>query len=216
MRASTSKRSTDEIVTEILEILEAPAVEVFVRKLIDCLHEDCPPFTGNRSDNRRLLRELREQTTNYKKLLENFPEPLRTALFSPETFGPLLAPGVALGAVLEINPETRDYLRRRMPARLTELIGRLDWLYTQCDQINLGMHGLVDYQKQRAAIASRDALEVAASKYPEKRLSFADLDDSDYCLVASLFYEAITGKDNCNLRRQCRNVSPPKYTQTIK
>jgi hypothetical protein len=140
--------------------------------------------------------------------LEKIPEPLRTALFSPEFFGPLFALGAVPGAVLEVNPQTRNYLRQRKPVRLAHLIEILDWLCAQCDQINLGMHGRADYQKLKAASASREVLEGAINLYPEKGLSFADSEDSDYCRIASLFFEAITGKDNCNLRRQCRNVAP--------
>jgi hypothetical protein len=70
------------------------------------------------------------------------------------------------------------------------------------------MHGRADYQKLRAASASREVLEEATNLYPEKGLSFADLEESDYCRIASLFFEAITGKYNYNLRRQCRTMAP--------
>jgi hypothetical protein len=211
MRAPAPKRSTDEIVTEIIEILDAPEFEALVRKMIDYLLASCLPFIGNRRDNKDRLKELRERTTKYKKMLGKIPEPLRTALFSPEFFGSLFALGVVPGAALEVNPQTRDYLRQRKPVRLTHLVEMLDWLCTQCDQAiqhNLGTHGRVNYQKQLAANASRDVLETAINHYSQKKLSFADLDDSDYCRIASLFFEAMTGKYNCSLRRQCRNVAP--------
>jgi hypothetical protein len=116
--------------------------------------------------------------------------------------------GVVPGATLETNPRTGDYLRQRRPVRLAHLIETLDWVCAQCDQIHLGMHGRADYQKLRAASASREVLEEATNLYPEKGLSFADLEESDYCRIASLFFEAITGKYNYNLRRQCRTMAP--------
>jgi hypothetical protein len=208
MRAPAPKR-TDGIVAEIVEILEVPALESLVRMLINRLRANSSPFSGNRTANKQYLKRLREQTIKYKEVLEEIPEPLRTALFSPEFFGQLFALlGAVPGAALELNPQLRGYLHQRKPDRLTHLIEMLDWLCAQCGQIDLGMHGLADYQKLRAAIASREVLEEAINLYPEKGLSFADLEDSDYCRIASLFFEAITGEDNCNLRRQCRNVAP--------
>jgi hypothetical protein len=42
MRAPAPQRSTDEIVAEIMEILEAPAVEALVRKLMTiCMQTAC-------------------------------------------------------------------------------------------------------------------------------------------------------------------------------
>jgi hypothetical protein len=220
MRAPAPKRSTDEIVAEIMKILEAPAVEPSVRKLVIKLCAKPPPFIGNRSVNKERLKEIRERTTKYKKMLEKIPEPLRTMLFSPESFGPLpargvmpgsgplLAPGVMPGSVFEIEPQTRDYLRKRSPVRLANLIKMLEWVEAQCKQTDIGIHGRADSQKLRAATASHEVLEEVIVHYPEKRLSFADLEESHYCRIASLFFEAITGKGNCNLRRQCRNVAP--------
>jgi hypothetical protein len=113
MRAPADKRSTDEIVTDIMEILEAPAIEALVRKLINYLSATKDlQFSGNRRDNKERLEGIREQTTKYKKMLEKIPEPLRAALFSPEFFRSLFAMGAVPGAALEINPQTRDYLRQ--------------------------------------------------------------------------------------------------------
>jgi hypothetical protein len=207
------KRDTNEIVADIMGILGAPAVEVLVRKLIDDLRANCPSFIGNRNVNNEYLKDLSAQITKFKKLLRSAPAPLRTALFSPEFFGPLYErQGTALG----INPKLRNYLAQK-PKRLTYLVEALDWLQAQSNQIRsrgLGMHGGVDYQKLSAAIARGDVLENAAALYRERKLSFSCSRTSDYHRIASLFYEAATGEYGCDLRRQCKMAAPAPSQRT--
>jgi hypothetical protein len=130
MRAPV-KRDADEIVADIMKILETPAIEVLVRKLIDDLRADCPPLIGNRNVNDEYLKDLSKQITKFKKLLRSAPALLRTALFSPEFFGPLYErQGTALG----INPKLRNHLAQRKPKRLTLLVELLDRLQAQADE----------------------------------------------------------------------------------
>jgi hypothetical protein len=208
MRAPALRRSTNEIVTEIMEILEAPPVEIFVRKLIDWLRADCPPFIGNRNINDGYLKDLSKQITKFKRLLRSAPAPLSTALFSPELFWPLY---VRQGTALGINPSTRDWLAKRNPVRRAFLVELLDRLQAQADEIRrrgLGMHGGVDYRKLCAAIASGDVLEHAATFHPERELSLSCSRRGAYCTIASLFFEAATGEHDCDLRRACKMAAP--------
>jgi hypothetical protein len=202
------RRSKDAIVAEIMGILDAPPVEPYVRKLVDNLCADRPPFIGNRSVNNEYLKDLSEQITKFKRLLRRAPAPLSTVLFSPELFWKLYD---LQGSALGINPNTRDWLAKRNPARRALLVELLNRLQAQCDQIRrhgLGMHGGVNHQKLGAAIASRTVLEESIVYHPGKKLSLAVSGTSDYCRIASLFFEAATGEHDCDLRRACEMAAP--------
>jgi hypothetical protein len=69
------------------------------------------------------------------------------------------------------------------------------------------MHGGVDYQKLSAAIAGREVIEEAIGFYPERKLSLSCSRTSDFCKIASLFYEAATGEHDCDLRRACETAT---------
>jgi hypothetical protein len=198
------RRRDDDIVADILSILKAPLVEVYVRKLIDDLRANCPPLTGNKNLNIGYLRDLRNKIARFKKLLKDAPAPLKTVLFSPEFALPLLI--IGQGYAGDFNPRLREYLAQRQPVRLAQLVEMLDWLDAQCKEtvrLELGTHGALDNQKLHAAIASRSVLEEAVAFYPDKKPLFGCSETSDYCKVASLFYEAMTGKDFSDLRHAC-------------
>jgi hypothetical protein len=208
-KRSKDKRSKDEIVAEIMKILEAPLVEKYVSKLIDDLCKNPQPFTGNRRNNIDYLNDLRNGIKRFKRLLRKAPAPLRTVLFSPEFARGLLA---TQGTTGDFNPNLRNYLSQREPARLTQLVGVLDGLDARCEEtarLALGTHAGANQLKRDAATASRDVIDSSITFYPEKKLSFSCSKTSEYCRIASLFFEAVTGEDESDLRRQCKAVAPP-------
>jgi hypothetical protein len=181
-------------------------IKPFVLRLIRDLREELPHFTGNRAINEERTRELRNQTNKLKKILTRLPEPLSAALFAPEMFFRL---AMLQGTMLGINPQTRNYLSQT-PTRLALLLEQLDWLRAQCDQIiriKLGTHKGLDHRKLHAAIASRDLLEFVAA-YTGKEPSLTVSLTSDYCKVASLFFEAVTGRSVRDFRQACETVAP--------
>jgi len=213
MRAPASKRSEGEIVDNILKIVD-PTIKPLVRKatkplvlrLISDLRAELPPFTGIRAINEERTKDLRKQITKLKKILTRLPQPLPAALFAPEMFFQL---AVRQGTMLGINPQTRSYLAQK-PARLALLLEQLDWLHARCDQISgikLGTHKALDCRKLHAAIASREVLEFVAT-YTGKEPSLTVSLTSDYNKLASLFFEAATGRYVADFRRHCEIVAP--------
>jgi hypothetical protein len=203
------KRSKDEIVAEIMKILEAPLVEIYVRKLIDDLCTNPQPLTGNRKNNIDYLNDLRNGIKRFKGLLRRAPAPIiRSVLFSPEFARPLLE---TQGTAGDFNPKLRNYLAQKKPARLTQLVEILDWLDAQCEEtarLDLGAHGAAAHLKLHAATASCAAIDSSIAFYPERKLSFSCSRTSKYCKIASLFFEAVTGERESDLRRACEAKKP--------
>jgi hypothetical protein len=211
-RLPAHKRSKDEIVAEIMKILEAPRagkIETRVRQLIDWLCAGCQPFIGNKTANDHHLKGLSEQITRLKKRIARLPPHLTTALFTPELFWQLYD---MQGSAFEINPNAREWLAGRNPKRRADLIDTLDRLQAQADQIRrggLGVHGGIDHRKMAAAKAGRAVIENAADIHPERKLPLSRRSETGaYCRIASLFFEAMTGKQGSDLRRACVRVAP--------
>ena len=151
-----------------MKILEAPLVEKYVSKLIDDLCKNPQPFTGNRRNNIDYLNDLRNGIKRFKRLLRKAPAPLRTVLFSPEFARGLLA---TQGTTGDFNPNLRNYLSQREPARLTQLVGILDGLDARCEEtarLALGTHAGANQLKRDAATASRDVIELLDHLLPRK------------------------------------------------
>jgi|SRR5262245_6414829 len=216
MRAPASKRSDDEIVADIMKAAGVRGIIInrrikpikpFVLKLINDLRAELAPFTGHRKINEEYARDLRKQTDKLKKILARAPKPMSAALFAPEMFFQL---AMLQGTMLGINSQTRSYLSQT-PTRLAALLAELDWLRAQCDQIikiKLGAHKALDHRKLHAAIASRDLLEFVANHTGSEPSLTCSL-TSKYCRIASLFFEAATGRYVGDFRRPCETVAPP-------
>jgi hypothetical protein len=222
-RAPVHKRSKDDIVADIIEIVKIrtaksvknarvkllvlKTTQPLVERLIDDLRKDLPPFTGNRPINEEYARDLRKQIDKLKKTLKRAPQPVSAALFAPEMFFKL---AVWQGTMLGINPQTRSYLSQT-PKRLALLLEQLNWLRAQCDQIiriKLGTYKSQDHRKLHAAIASRELLE-SVDEYTGGKLSPLTVSlTSDYCRIASLFFEAATGRYVGDFRQACETVAP--------
>jgi hypothetical protein len=201
MRAPSDKRSTDEIVADIIKEAGDRSTERLIKRRIDDLRNLFSPFTGNRRDNGEYLRDLAKDFDRLKKRLTQAPWPLSAALSKPEMFNNLVAHQYT---GIGINPQTR--LIAQGPSRLTSFLADLDWWRARCEQLRvLGTHNNLDYRKLGAAIASRELLEHIAGLTGEK-LSLSCRRESEFCKIAGLFFEAVTGEHAADLRRACRTV----------
>jgi hypothetical protein len=203
MRAPANKRSTDEIVAEIMKLVGCPEVEVYVRRLIDHLRTKPPPFSGNRKENTERAKDLRKRM---KKLVRMLKAPHSRFFLGDRFWSVFWSPLYMPGDVIELNPQTRTYIAQESP-RLKHLAEELSFFSSRCDQIiklKLGQHGRVKYQQRFAASASRAILREAANRGTELRLT--DSPTGKLCLIASLFFEAATGKYDAHLRQACKAV----------
>src|SRR5262249_22750476 len=204
MRApTTNKRSTDEIVAEIMKFVGCPEVEVYVRKLIDHLRTKPPPFSGNRKENVERAKDLRKRMKKLERMLKAPQSQFLGDRFWSVFWSPLYMPG----DVIELNPQTRTYIAQESP-RLKHFAEELSFFSSRCDQIiklKLGQHGAVKYQQRLAVSASRAILREAAS-YTGTEVRLTVSPTGKLSLIASLFFEAATGKYDADLRQACKAV----------
>jgi hypothetical protein len=200
-------RSTDEIVAAIVTECGDGSIEGLVQTLIGGLRVELPPLGGNRTVNEKYAKQLRRRLDKLEATLKAVPEgfPL-LFLLTPAKFLPLfLLSQIPVGqdATMEIAPEVVDSLMQEPETRLNRLLEELTKLRAQCDLIiehQLGEHGSMGYQQERAAIASREVME-------QCELPLTVSPTSKYCIVAGLFLEAMTGEDNRDLRRACERMA---------
>jgi hypothetical protein len=204
------KRSTDEIVAEIVEKCGDTSVEGFVRTLMSGLSGLCieyPPLTGNRAVNKKYAKKLSKQIDELEDTLKIVPEgfPLQF-LFAPERFVSLLFLAqfpAGQGATVQIDPKEIETFAEEAETRHGRLTEELAKLRAQCDRIielRLGEHGSAGYPQERAAIASRELMERCG-------LPLTCSPTSAYCRVASLLFEEMTGQFNVDLRRECERMA---------
>jgi hypothetical protein len=206
MRAPTNRRSDNEIIADILKQAGDRSVAPLVKRRMDDLRELPSPFMGKRRDNEDYLRELIKWIDNGKRKLTRLPWPLSVAVTDAEFFDRLLA---ARFTAIWINPRTR--LIEQRPSGRTSLLAILEGLRARCDHLReLGIHGTrwKNHQKLDAATASREVLEHIAGM-TGKRLSLSGRRTSKFVAIASLFYEAMTGVPNADLRWACELVAAP-------
>jgi len=207
MRAPADKRTDDEIVADIIKKAGDHSVKRLVQRLINDLRSLPPPFTGNAKDNKDAATDLRKQLKHLKRTLTRLPYPLPTAFFAPKLFyqlASLQAEGTGIG----VNAQTRQLLTQELKGRAI-LIAELDRLSGECDRViqhGLGVHKGVEHQKLHAAIASREVLEFVANM-TGKKLSLGCRQTGPFCTIAALFFEAMSGKQDADLRRACGHVA---------
>jgi len=108
MRAPPGKRSTDEIVAEIISIVGYPPIEMLVRRRIADLQQPLPPFAGNRRQNVEYAKDLRRQITKLERMLRAS----RSQLLG-DRFWSLAG---TLGSGVEFNPQVRGVHCTAIPA----------------------------------------------------------------------------------------------------
>lgn len=209
IRAPAEKRSTDDIVAAIIEIVKDPSVKVFAELLIDYLRAvKLQPLTGNRKKNKQSAERLSKQLEAVKETLKKAPPELVSFVFEPEKFGPLYMEGTPIELVSRLPHAPTDVRDLSLAQeRRKHFIGEVDRQIARCGHATaarIGKHGSEEYPQQRAAIASRAIME-------RRGLPLTISETSEYCKVASLLFEAMTGKDEQDLRRACRAVRAQKY-----
>jgi hypothetical protein len=198
------RRNTNDIVIDIVNECRDASVEGLVRTLISGLEQEIPPLWGNRKVNEEYAIKLRRRIDKLEATLKAVPEgfPL-FLLFAPERFLSLffLAQFPAgQGATVEIPSEIDD---NQPETRWEQLAEKLAKLRAQCDwiiELQIGEHGSAGYQQERAAIASREVMERCG-------LPLTCSPTSKYCLVASRFFETMTGEYDRDLRRACEVIA---------
>jgi hypothetical protein len=201
MRAPAERRSADEIATAIADEVGDPLVKVFAETLIDYLRIKGQPLTGNRKRNKQSAVRLRKQLEAAKKTVKAAPKELVSFIFD-EGSGPLFIVGP--GTPLELDPNARKSLAQEPEKSFIEELDRRIARCGHATAARIGKRANEKYPQQRAAIASRAIMERVG-------LPPTISETSEYCTVASLFFEAMTGKDEQDLRRACRAVRADKY-----
>ena len=223
MRAPANKRSTEEIVGDIIKLVgdslkrvpdqsererQRRWVEVHVRRRISDLCTAPPRFTGKQKENKEYAREVRGQIEELVRTLKQPPSGFFLSALFGERFWVLWEQDQEAGrTAIEFNPQTQSYIAQE-PPRLKLFLEDLKQIRARCDEIialELGQHGKVEYRKEHAAIASSEILEfVASNTGAELRLN--DSPCGKLCLIASFLFEAATGKHEADMRRQCKAV----------
>jgi len=207
MRAPIPRRDTNDIVAAIVEECGDPSIEGHVRALIDGLRTETPPLFGNRKVNEEFADKLRRRINRVEAALKVVPEgfPL-LVLFAPEAFLPFYLLGqfpAGQGATAEIAEGLIDTAMEQTQKRLERLQQDLATLRARCDQVialGLGEHGSAGYPQERAALCSREIMDRCG-------LPLTCSPTSKYCKVASLFFEAMTGEENRDMRRPCESMA---------
>jgi len=211
---------TNEIVADIIAAVGG-VPESLVRRLIDDLRTETPSLTGNKRKNKVATRAVQRTAAAFKRALTTAPAPVHALIFAPEEFWPAF---MWQGTAIEIGRCARSTQGPtgapqvpRSVARLEQFISGLDRIRAECDQILKiapGRHGAVRYQQERAAMASAAVMPFAGEhrEMANGTVTFAGAPltcspTSLYCRVAALFFEAISGKDNQDLRRACATVA---------
>jgi hypothetical protein len=227
MRGPANKRSTEEIVGDIIKLVgdflkrvpdqsererQRQWVEVHVRRRISDLCTAPPPFTGKQRENVEYANEVRGQIDNLVRTLESPPSGFFSSALFGERFWALLEQDQESGrTAIEFNPQTQSYIAQE-PMRLKLFFEELNRIRSRCDKIialKLGQHGNVAYRKEHAAIASCEILETVASN-TGTALRLNDSPTGSLCLIASLLFEAATGEYDADMRRQCKAVLSTK------
>jgi hypothetical protein len=207
MRApADDRRDLDEIIADIMELMDCPDVPPTVREVLrDCtrrLIDDLRAtsstfpgtFTGVETENVEYAEEVRDLVDKLRRKLTTRPE----SRFLNERFWSL---GNTQGDTIEFNPQTRKYIAQDM--RLTFLVQGLDWLRVQCERIKefeIGEHASVQPELRHAASAARMMVQEATN------LADIKLRSTDFYRLASLFYEATTGKGGADMRWACQAI----------
>src|SRR5262245_50381526 len=154
MRPPSDKRTTDEIVVDIIKLVETEFlehvidqeererqrrwVEVHVRRRIDDLRTEPPPFTGNRRENRERVDKIRGQIDELVDTLKSLPSGFFPSALFGERFWSVWAAQEAENerTAIEFNPQTQRYIAQEELIQLKLLMADLDRLRSRCAQIN--------------------------------------------------------------------------------
>src|SRR5262249_56447803 len=121
-RMRQGRRDDNEIVADIIKLTGCRGIkllvdgrddrdltELYVRKLIEWLRTELPPFTGNREQNRKFATGLREQINKLEHTLERAPAIFGDRFWSLSRFQ---------GTPMELNPPPPNYIEQDPGLRL--------------------------------------------------------------------------------------------------
>jgi hypothetical protein len=198
MRAKKKVRPTsrtDAIATEITDLLSAKggtekfATEVVVRSTIQFLKEiaqNKPPW-GFKKSNADALSALQKNISDLRKTLSGIPGELLMLLAAKDVSG-------QIPSLLE---------QQNAGERLKKIVGVLTYLQARCDQLleqQPGEHGSADFSQRRAA---EEAWRLM--KYHNLKPA-SGVASSDYGIIATLLFEAVTGEQDKDLQRACKTA----------
>src|SRR5262245_77025 len=208
MGAPANKRSTDEIVAEIIKRVEcppkvAPLVQRIVWRLMTDLRTAPEPFSDNQKENVEFAEKFHNEITKLKDMLKSAPKnPFVLSVIFEERFWQVWWDEQT--TPIAINANTKRYItqERTRQNRFTE---KLDRLRARCKEIinqKPGQHGGIKHQHRHAALASFVILESVAG-HTRTKLQLTCSPTSKFVDVARLFVEAATGEHDVDPRRAC-------------
>jgi hypothetical protein len=186
MRPPAQRRSIDTIVAELVGEL-GPAYEASIREKIGALQKHRGPLWGNRSANAKHIRDTRKDIEQLQRRLEKLPTEVLYMLFTPD-FEP-------------INDRQIEETGERAFAASQFLGG----LVGRCDQL-LTMTPLPGAHKNRNDLERQCAIEARMLLEGTGKVAADGGATSSFGRVASLLFEAVTGKRDQDLQRACRAV----------
>ncbi len=173
-------------------------VQTTIRKM--CALDQGAPLWGNRAENLKAIEALNEHVKSLQASLSDMPDTLRVLLFAPE----------AIDRIGTDVPSTE--MQSKITARLRTTLNMLALLRHRCSQLAVsapGIHGNVDYRKERAAEEAYDFLR-RWGKQPASPKSETSL----FRKVAVLLYEGLTGEQGSDLERACIAVLKRRTEKT--
>jgi hypothetical protein len=186
-------RADREIIDDILNALRkagAGVGDVRIYVLIEALRETkhLGPSSGNRKSNKEYAEKVNSWIDAGERMFADPPEgfPLNY-LFSPPDDSLLADPTI----VSQKPEQCNDWL-------LTAVLADMRRRCKSIIEHRVGEHGRSGYQQERAARVSRELLKTfGVPLHPSSPTS-------TYRMVASLFFEAMTGTYGADLERACK------------
>jgi hypothetical protein len=195
----STESGTESRISRIADIVKERgnlAIEEFIRALMAGFGLLEPP--SNRKANSNYAQALLEWIDQGEKLLSDAPRGFNAlTLFAEEE-------RETYDAIMQKRWDAIYGMTQRADTRWNYLVELLAKLRAHCDRIvrlQLGRHGGTGYQQERAALAA--ALLMKRCGLP---LTYSNA-GSEYCRVASEFYEEMTGQSEQDIRRACERMA---------
>ena len=192
--------TTDEIVRYIVAALDGGSeIETTARELVRVARDlkDRSPMVGNQRRNAQYAKRVLKQIDELEKLFANPPDgAVLEILFAPRQTAPVNSLERFEAVAWEAKAWRQDWL--------ISLRSRCEWIIAD----RIGESGKVGSKQRKAAIVAKNLCQKAG-----KPLAWSS-STSAYRLVASYFYEAMTGEQGRDMERECEWAL--RQTQTAK
>jgi len=174
-------------------------IETTARELVRVARDlkDRSPMVGNQRRNAQYAKRVLKQIDELEKLFANPPDgAVLEILFAPRQTAPVNSLERFEAVAWEAKAWRQDWL--------ISLRSRCEWIVAD----RIGESGKVGSKQRKAAIVAKNLCQKAG-----KPLAWSS-STSAYRLVASYFYEAMTGEQGRDMERECEWVL--RQTQTAK